>query len=256
MDFRHCDCFGEAGLRAVEAGSVRLVLADLPYGATVNEWDRKLDAAAFFGHLDRICAPEAVVVMFSQGRFTAELMTGPWAKHFRYTLVWSKNKPRGFLNAKKQPLRYHEDILVFSRRQGTYNPQMVETGKRIPAYKRQRTGTSYGDTKDPFHQRAGKTDRYPSSILTFPVINAEEKPIHPTQKPLPLVEYLIRTYSNEGDLVLDPCAGSGTTAVACMTTSRRFVGFERDGGYYDLARKRLDAFEPVQPEVPSVQADE
>lgn len=238
--FEQKDCLADDAIGAVPEESVKLVVADLPYGVTArNEWDRKLDLDAFFSALDRVCAETAIVVMFSQSMFTAELMTGPWRRFFRYTLVWEKNKPRGFFNAKKQPLRYHEDVLVFYKKPGTYNPQMVETGRPSHACKRQRTSSNYGDAAGGDNERAGRTDRFPSSILKFPVINAEEKPIHPTQKPLSLIEWLVRTYSNEGDLVLDPCAGSCTTGVACKALGRGFVGFELQPEIFEAASKRL-----------------
>ncbi len=240
--FEQKDCFAEDALSTIAPKSVKLVIADLPYGITSrNEWDQKIDLKKLFAQFDRACCDDAIVVMFAQGMFSAELMTGPWHNAYRYSLVWEKNKPRGFLNAKKQPLRYHEDILVFYKKPGTYNPQMVETGRPSHACKRARTGTCYGDAQGGENTRAGRTDRYPSSILKFNVINAEEKPFHPTQKPLPLAEYLIKTYSSAGDTVLDPCAGSCVVGKACKTLGRNFIGFEKNLDLFTAAVAYVDA---------------
>ena len=242
VDLRFGDCI--SGMTALDASSVDMILCDPPYEQTArNSWDKQIDMESMFEQVARVSKPRAAVVFFAQGMYTAQLMMGPWQKHWRYNLIWKKNKPRGFLNAKKMPLRYHEDIVVFYRGLPVYNPQMVETGKPINACTRKTTGSNYRETKGGFNERAGRTDRYPGSVLSFPVLNAEEKPVHPTQKPLSLCEFLVRSYSKPGDLILDMCAGSGTTAVACLRSGRRFVGFENNRGYYDKAMARIDGEE-------------
>jgi DNA modification methylase len=182
----------------------------------------------------------AAVIFFSQGMFTAELMTGPWKKYYRMSLIWQYNKPRGFLNAKKRPLLYHADLVVFYRKQCTYNPQMVITKKPVHACKRKATSVNYRHGEGGANTRAGAKDRYPGSVLQFGVVNAEDPAkFHPTQKPVDLCQYLVRTFSNADDLVLDLCAGSGTTGVAALTENRRFVGFECVAEYHDKALSRL-----------------
>jgi len=160
---------------------------------------------------------------------------------FRYDLIWKKNKSFGFLNAKKQPLRIHESILVFYKNQPCYNPQKTFGHKPVNSFtKRTSDGNNYGKTK-PLISGGGQTDRYPVSILEFPVVNNDsEFKYHPAQKPLELMEYLIRTYTNENDIVLDNCAGSGTTLVAAKKLKRQFIGIEKDKKYYEICLKRLE----------------
>lgn len=234
----HGDCLKE--LDRVEDYSVDMVLCDPPYGCTSrNEWDVPIDYDQLFAIFDRVCKPNAAVVMFSQGMHTAKLMTGPWKSHWRYNLIWKKNKPRGFLNSKNQPLRYHEDIVVFYKNPPVYNPQMIEVGLPIHACKRKKTSVNYGEGDGGVNTRAGKTTRYPGSVLEFPVVNSEEKPIHPTQKPISLCEFLIRSFSKEGDLVLDPCCGSSSTGVACVRNNRIFYGIEKQEDFYNASVIRL-----------------
>jgi len=219
--------------------SVDMILCDPPYGVTKNEWDTIIDYKKLMPILMRICKPNAAMVFFSQGIHTAQMMTGPLAKLWKYNLIWVKNKGRGFLNAKKMPMRYHEDILIFYKKPPSYNPQMVETGKKINACTRKTTGSNYGATENGENTRAGKTDRYPGSVLTFSVLNAEENIQHPTQKPVLLCEWLIKTYTNDGQTVLDMCMGSGTTGVACNNLNRKFIGIERDEKYFKISQDRI-----------------
>lgn len=232
------DCLSDDGLKQIQNKSVDMILCDPPYGVTArNEWDNCLDLNALFKEIDRIIKPNAAVIFFSQGMLTAQLMMGPWKNYWRYNLIWKKNKPRGFLNAKKMPLRYHEDIVVFYKKTPKYNPQMVETGKAINSCTRKPTGTNYSITMGGSNKRAGKTDRYPGSILDFSVVNY---PQHPTEKPVDICEFLIKSYTEPDSTVLDMCAGSGTTGVACIKNNRFFFGFEKDKNYYDIAIQRLN----------------
>ncbi|QIN54537.1 DNA-adenine methyltransferase [Cedratvirus kamchatka] len=235
--FFQTDCLGEEGLRLLPDKCVDMVLCDPPYGVTSrNSWDVPLDLNALFAELDRIVKPKACVVFFSQGMLTADLMRGPWSRYWRYNLVWKKNKPRGFLNAKKMPLRYHEDIVVFYKETPLYYPQMIETGKAIHQCTRKSNGSNYGESRGGVNERTGKTDRYPGSVLEFSVVN---KPIHPTEKPVDLCEFLILSYTKEEDVVLDMCAGSGTTGVACAKNRRYFIGYEKEENFYNLAKERI-----------------
>lgn len=235
------DCLYPSGFASVPSGSVSLILCDPPFGVTSrNDWDVPIDIEGLFKEVDRVLSPRGCAIFFGQGMFTAQLMLGPWKKYWRYNLIWQKNKPRGFLNAKKMPLRYHEDIIVFYRQLPTYNPQMVETNKAINACTRKATSVNYGAADGGDNTRAGKTDRYPGSIITVPVVNAEDPNMfHPTQKPVALLELLVKTYSNEGDVVLDPCFGSASCCVATMKANRRFIGFEKDTKFFSLAVKRI-----------------
>ena len=224
-------------LEDVESGSIDMVLADLPYGMTRNAWDCELDLNALWGHYRRIVKPCGAVVLFASGMFTAKLMRSN-PRMWRYNLVWRKTSPTGFLNAKKMPLRAHEDICVFYRRPPVYHPQMGTGTRKVSTARHKRASrqsTNYGDyglnTYD-------STERYPVSVLEF----ASDKQwcaIHPTQKPVALCEWLIRTYTDEGGVVLDNCMGSGSTGVAALRCGRRFVGIEKDEGYYQAAKERL-----------------
>lgn len=231
------DCLNEEGLCRLPNNSIDMILCDPPYGVTSrNEWDVPLDLNNLFVQIDRIVKDDSPVIFFSQGMLTADLMKSSWLKYWRYNLIWKKNKPRGFLNAKKMPLRYHEDIVVFYKKPPIYNPQMIETGKPINSCTRKGNGTNYGESMGGVNERAGKTDRYPGSILEFSVVN---NPIHPTEKPLELCEFLINSYSKPEDVVLDMCMGSGTTGVAALKNKRAFLGYEKDQKFYDIAYNRI-----------------
>lgn len=217
--------------------SIDLILCDLPYGTTQNKWDSVIPFDALWRHYNRIC--RGAVVLTSAQPFTSVLIVSN-IRQFKYQWVWNKSKVTGVLNAKKQPLRNHEDVCVFYKKQPTYNPQgLASCNKRrdIGSKKDGGTSTNYGsltETEDGryLQQNTG----YPRSVLE---IASEGKTVHPTQKPVALMEYLIKTYTNEGDTVLDNCMGSGTTGVACGNTGRNFIGIEREKEYYHIARKRI-----------------
>nr|WNL49553.1 hypothetical protein MarFTMF_037 [Marseillevirus sp.] len=239
MNLKCCDCLSDEGICSLENSSIDMVLCDPPFGVLAREeWDKKLDLEILFRELKRVTKPNAAVVFFSSGIFTAELMMGPWKKWFRYDLIWEKNKPRGVLNSKKMPLRQHENILVFYRKLPKYSPQMREGFEPIHACKRKATSGHYGEGKGGKNEREGKTDRYPTSILKFSVVN---KPIHPTEKPVPLLEFLIKSFTEEGATVMDMCFGSASTAEACIKTNRKFTGFEMNQEFYEKGRERIEA---------------
>ena len=239
--FRRADALGSRGMKSLDRSCADMVLCDPPYGVTArNKWDTRLDIDALFDCIDHIAKPDAAVIFFSQGMLTAELMTGPWTRYWRYNLVWKKNKPRGFLNSKRMPLRYHEDIVIFYRTLPTYNPQMIETGRPVHACTRKETSKNYGLSQGGENLRAGRTTRYPGSVLEFSVLNANDpERVHETQKPVNLCEFLIRSFTDEEGLVVDPCAGSGTTAVAARNCGRRYVCFEKDREIFLSAKMRL-----------------
>jgi site-specific DNA-methyltransferase (adenine-specific) len=222
--------------------SIDMILCDLPYGQTArNKWDTVIPFQPLWEQYTRIIKDDGAIVLFANGMFTADLMQSN-RKMWKYNLVWDKALPSGFLNAKKMPMRSHEDICVFYKKPPTYNPQMVE-GKECHS-----RGNAVGKSQEDFSRNTnyGELDavetkgnlKYPKSILTF------QKPhpsttIHPTQKPVECLEWLVNTYTNENELVLDNCIGSGSTAVACINTKRNFIGFENDTTYCDMANKRI-----------------
>ena len=220
-----------------------MVLCDLPYGITQNKWDIVIPVEQLWEQYRRITKPNAAIVLTANQPFSSALVLSNPA-WFRQALVWSKNKTTGHLNANRRPLSAHEDVLVFSRKAHKYNPQMLETG--IPAKSKTRGRSScYGSSADVKRVYVGgSTLRYPTSVLRFDAVtnhSTNECRVHPTQKPVALMEYLIRTYTNEGELVLDNCMGSGTTGVACVNTNRSFIGFEKDQRYFKIAHDRINA---------------
>lgn len=227
------------------AASVDLIIADLPFGVTVCDWDIKLNLPILWRELERVCKKNAAMIFFATQKFATELINSN-PKNFRYDLIWQKTSITGFLSAQKMPLRKHENILLFYRALPTYNPQ-----KFTVDYRSKHKGTAVFGAKTPFGtiNREITVDdgtRFPHSILDIPHDPQKTKerkyqviPYHPTQKPVKLFEYLIRTYSNENDLVLDPTSGSGTTAVAALNTNRRFICVEKDLLWWHHANKRV-----------------
>lgn len=216
----------------IPTGSVDMVLCDLPYGMTGCNWDNPLPLAELWRHYLRVAKHNAAFVFTGKGLFSVDLINSQ-RRLYRYSLVWEKTCPMGFINAKRMPLSYHEDILVFYQKQPTYNPQM-EKGE---PYLKKRDGVCavYGQIERRDSLNTGY--RYPKSIIKVSNHNYGSK--HPTQKPVALFEWLIKTYSNEGDLILDNCIGSGTTAIAALNTGRRFIGIELDPKYCEIARARV-----------------
>ena len=234
------DCL--EGMKRIPDGSIDMILADLPYGVTKNKWDSVIPLDELWEHYKRVIKENGAIVLFGQGLFTARLMFSN-EKWYRYNLIWEKDRPSGFLNAKRMPLRSHEDIMVFYKRLPTYNPQFWE-GKPLHGMgskfkEGQLENNNYGEFdshKNPSAKREGDTKKYPRSVLSF---KKEHPPIHPTQKPVALFEYLIKTYTNEGETVLDNVMGSGTTSIACLNTDRKYIGFELDEDYYNISQDRI-----------------
>ncbi|WP_350461113.1 site-specific DNA-methyltransferase [Amaricoccus sp.] len=212
-------------LARLPAGSVDMILCDLPYGTTQNKWDSVIDLGVLWKAYRRVAKPNAAIVLTSQGVFTAQLILSQ-PKLFAYKLVWEKSKATNFLNAKKQPLRKHEDVCVFYGKQPTYNPQMTEgTPYDKGVRKDQHTG-SYGGYAPSEVKSDGR--RYPTDVIYFKTAESEaERTVwHPTQKPVELGRYLVRTYTNPGDLVLDTCFGSGSFLLAAHLEGRSYLGIE------------------------------
>ena len=233
--------------------SIDMVLCDLPYGTTQNKWDTVINFDALWPQYNRIVKPNGAIVLTGQGLFTAKLILSN-EKYFKYKIVWEKSKPTNFLNAKKQPLRKHEDICVFYRKQPTYNPQMTEGKPYNKGIRKDQLTGSYGDFKPVLRTSDG--ERYPVDVVYFKTAESEKygKVIHPTQKPVELGRYLIKTYSNEGDLILDNSFGSGSFLLAAALENRKFCGIELNQNthlfkqsdnvidYIDFAKNRLDEF--------------
>lgn len=230
-------------MRNIPDKSIDLVLCDLPYGVTQHEKDIAIPFAPLWEEYLRITKDTAAIVLFAQGDFYVDLVNSN-RKLFRYDLVWNKELTSGFLNARRMPLRQHEQIAVFYRKLPTYNPQFSQ-GKplhsRGVAYKsKDAKNENYGKFHPENDERSGSTEKYPTSILSFPKPHPSIAK-HRTEKPVELLKWLIRTYTNEGDVVLDNCMGSGSTGVACIETKRRFVGIEMDAHYFDIAQQRIKA---------------
>jgi site-specific DNA-methyltransferase (adenine-specific) len=231
------DCLDVMG--EIPDRSVDMVLCDLPYGTTACKWDAVIPFEPLWAHYKRVTKPNAAIVLTASQPFTSALVTSQLSL-FKYAWVWNKvNRVSGHLNSKKQPLRVTEDILVFYYSQPTYHPQMTE-GKPYKAVSKGRKSENYGTQADGvITVNTGKY--YPRNLVSIP---ADERDtvgrIHPTQKPVALMEYLIRTYTNPGDTVLDNTMGSGTTGVACVNTGRNFIGIERDPTYFAIAQRRIE----------------
>lgn len=231
----------------LKSHSIDLILADLPYANknTHNEWDILIPFEPLWKNYKRLLKEHGAIILFGQGIFSAQLiMSNPTM--YRYSLIWNKIRTTGFLNAHRMPLRQHEDILVFYKHLPTYNPQMVK-GKK-PSHSRgkkweqkgktQDNGKIYGKYQHDYDTPSTKTNlKYPTSILEFP--NKVQGNVHPTQKPIELLKYLIKTYTNEGMTVLDNTMGSGSTGVAAKLLNRNFIGIEKEKKYFDIAKERI-----------------
>lgn len=237
MTLYHGDCFDV--MPKLSDQSVDLVLADLPYGTTRCAWDTELDLQALWREYRRIC--RGPVVLFAQTPFDKVLGFSN-LRDLRYEWIWEKTNATGHLNAKRAPMKSHENVLVFSSVQPTYNP--IKTQGHV-----RKVATKWGDGSPVYGKQVldgqvyDSTERYPRSVIVFPSDKQRSK-LHPTQKPVALCEYLIRTHSNVGDLVLDNCMGSGTTGIACLNTGRHFIGIEKDPDIFETANKRLNKHAP------------
>lgn len=229
----NADCMDK--LKEIPDGTVDMILCDLPYGTTDNVWDKVLPLPELWAHYKRVTKENAAIVLFSQLPFSCDLINANRAM-FRYEWIWRKTMAVGFLNANKMPLRAHENILVFYRKLPVYNPQ--KTYRK--AWKVKRCGahpsTNYGSQKEHVGQSDGDT-RFPVDVLTFS--NGNYKSVHPTAKPVELMEYFIKTYTNPGDTVLDNTMGGGSTGVACVHTGRSFIGMELNKDYFETAERRI-----------------
>ena len=228
-------------MEEIESGSVDMVLADPPYGTTACKWDSVIPLEPMWEQLKRVIKPNGAIVMTASQPFTTTLIASNM-KMFKYCWYWNKVLPRGHLNAKKQPLRVIEDVVVFYSKPPVYNPQKTKGHKRKVArtrYNKAGLGEQvYGkEDRDTFYD---SDERHPNGLIEFSTANQQGK-THPTQKPVALMEYLIKTYTNEGETVLDFTMGSGTTGVAAKNLNRKFIGIELDQEYFKIAQERISA---------------
>lgn len=234
VNLLHGDCLEL--MKEIPDKSIDMILCDLPYGTTQCKWDEIIPFDKLWEQYNRIIKNNGAIVLFGSEPFTSLLICSN-LKNFKYNWIWQKNKATGFLNAKKQPLNDNETISVFYKKQCTYNPQMTVAEK---VYKRglaiRKKSDCYGEEKPLVQVDNGF--RYPKRIQYFNN-NFTKKQLHPTQKPVELLEYLIKTYTNENEIVLDNCMGSGSTGVAALNTSRRFIGMELEEKYFEIAKDRI-----------------
>ena len=230
-------------MRYLPNGCIDMVLCDLPYGTTQNKWDSIVPLDELWAEYKRIVKPNGAIVLTSQGLFTAMLiMSQP--KMFKYKWVWEKSKPTNFLNAKKQPLRKHEDVCVFYQRLPVYNPQMTEGEPYDKGVRKNQLSGSYGDFLPVHVHSDGK--RYPTDVVYFKTAESEGEVIHATQKPVELGRYFVRTYSRPGDLILDNTSGSGSFLVAALTEGRNFLGIEKNADSELFKNEKIDYIEKTK----------
>ena len=230
------DCL--EGMKRIPDKSVDMILCDLPYGTTANKWDTVLPLDWLWDEYNRIIKDSGAIVLTAQTPFD-KVLGASNIENLKYEWIWVKPSGTGHLNAKKMPLKNHENILVFYKKLPTYNPQMT---KGTPyTQKSGRASSNYNPQERVTTVNEGY--RYPLTVQRF----NNERGLHPTQKPVTLFEYLIKTYTNEGETVLDNCMGSGTTAIACINTNRNYIGFELDEGYYKASIERINNHKDMLP---------
>lgn len=236
MDLRFGDCLEL--MKGIPDGSVDMVLCDLPYGRTKNRWDEVIPFNPLWEQYRRIVKKNGAIVLFADGMFMANLMSSNPAM-WRYNLIWDKVLSAGFLNANRMPLRQHEELCVFYKKPPTYNPQKSLGEKsHSKGSKKNCENHNYGEYGFVDNSEVHGNLKFPTSILKFQKPHPS-KSVHPTEKPVELLEYLIKTYTNRGETVLDNCMGSGSTGVACANTGRDFIGMELDEHYYTVAKERI-----------------
>ena len=229
------DCI--EGMKILPDNSVDMVLTDPPYGTTCNKWDTVVDMDVFWKEIKRVTKKNSAILIFTQMPFTATVvMSNP--KMFRYEWICEKANATGFLNARRMPMKCHENVLVFYGKLPVYHP-IMEHGKPYRRGLEDKNSSNYNAVKRIRSENTTGT-RFPRDVLKVSWRSAFGKTLHPTQKPVSLCEYFIKTYSNKGDIILDPFIGSGTTAVAAINTERKYIGFEKEEEYFDIAQNRLE----------------
>lgn len=235
----HGDCLEV--MKLIPSKSIKLIFADLPYGTTKCKWDSIIDLKLLWEQYERIIADDGVILLTAQTPFD-KILGASNLKLLRYEWIWQKTHPTGHLNAKKMPMKAHENVLVFYKKKGTYNPQKTQGHKRKVSSAKHKLAMNSIDSE--VYNKGQKatdydsTERYPLSVQVF-ASDKQKSALHPTQKPLSMVEYFVKTYSNEGDLVLDNVAGSGTTAIACINLKRNYIMIEKDRKNFDITNDRI-----------------
>ena len=222
-------------MKDIPSGSIDMILADLPYGTTKNKWDSIIPLGKLWEQHERVIKGNGAIVLFGSQPFTTALNNSN-TKLYRYEWIWIKNNSTGFQLANKRPMKKHEIISVFYNKQPTYNPQGLQPYGKVN--KRGSMGDNWDEMSS--NQYIQKYTNYPTQLLEY---SYDKEKLHPTQKPVALFEYLIKTYTNEGETVLDNVMGSGTTGVACLNTNRRFIGMELDETYFNIAKARIESHE-------------
>ena len=247
IDLQQGDCLEL--MKGIPDGSVDMILCDLPYGTTASSWDKIINFQKLWTQYNRIIKLQGAIVLFSSGQFTNKLINSQNDK-YRYKWIWVKNRPGNFVNANNRPMTRYEEICVFSdgitantkhlERKMVYNPQGLVEINKVMKHSKNQFGTMAGKRLGQKKVTVQKFTNYPNDVLSF---DAETNPQHPTQKPVALLEYLIKTYTNENEVVLDNCMGSGSTGVACVNTNRNFIGIELEPKYFEIAKKRIEESE-------------
>lgn len=233
IDLKQGDCLDI--MKDIPDKSVDMILCDLPYKMTACEWDIEINLNNLFFEYNRIIKDNGNIILFSKQPFTTELINVN-RKYFRYEIIWQKQQATNPMCAKKRIMPIHENILVFYKKLGVYNPQMSYGNTNYNSFDSEKQGSEVYNHKSK-HRECKDGSRYPTSIVKF---NTERTKLHPTQKPVALLEYLIKTYTNENEVVLDNCMGSGSTGVACVNTNRNFIGIELDEKYFEIAKERIE----------------
>ena len=236
LDLFQGDCLDLMG--NIPTGSIDMILCDLPYGTTRNKWDSVIPLDDLWAHYERVIKDNGAIVLTAQTPFD-KVLGASNLELLRYEWIWEKTSATGHLNAKKMPMKAHENVLVFYKKLPTYNPQKTFGHERKVSSAEHKKGSKMTSNWGA-HGLTGydSTERYPRSVQVFPT-DKQKVALHPTQKPVALMEYLIRTYTNEGDTVLDNCMGSGSTGVASKKLGRGFIGMELDVEYFDIAKERI-----------------
>ena len=224
-------------MKRIPDNSVDMILCDLPYGTTACKWDSVIPFEALWAEYWRVCKPNAAVVLTSAQPFTTALAASQM-KNFKYSWIWVKDRKTNPMQAKQRPMGGHEEVCVFYKKLPIYNPQFANRSKPISAKTPKTKSAVYGSAGSQSDDYVRRTDTIcPDTVIWFPT----QRGLHPTQKPVALMEYLIRTYTHEGMTVLDNCFGSGTTGVACANTGRKFIGIEMDEKYFEIAKNRVES---------------
>ena len=232
------DCLEIMDILIKNKVKVDCIICDLPYGTTQSEWDKIIPFDEMWSRVNKIIHVRSNIVLFGSEPFSSRLRMSN-IKNYKYDIIWDKGRGKDPMNAKNRPMKRHENISIFYKKKGTYNPQMIKLDKPDVRKNNKVTTSSLWNKNGDIVLNKVYTERYPTSILVCANNNHKDR-VHPSQKPIDLLEWLIKTYSNENDLILDFTMGSGSTGVACMNTNRKFIGIEIDEKYFNIAKERIE----------------